>query len=304
MRRKKHKLGVLTFTILSNDANKVVTRFQIPRIAVFIMCIMAIIPIVFLAYFMVTSMDQQQENERLATALNQKTSKAEDLQIRVDQMEEKTTEVEQKMAELNELESQLQEYITDLPINEEPSGGIDVPVSKADIKDGQDELILTYSQSSELIGRYKDTLAKMDEVNEELKYIPTIWPTIPDKITSDFGLRSDPINRTDSLHTGIDIRGNFGTPVYATAGGTVIKAEYYGGYGNTIMIRHSNAYQTIYGHLSEIKVEQGDKVKKGELIGSIGSTGRSTGPHLHYEIVKHGEPVDPNTYLNISDISK
>nr|WP_246187601.1 M23 family metallopeptidase [Ornithinibacillus caprae] len=165
-----------------------------------------------------------------------------------------------------------------------------------DIDEGEG---FSFSQSSDLIERYKETIKEVEEVNEALRYIPTAWPTVPDTITSDFGVRSDPFHLNDAIHSGIDVRGSIGTPVYAAADGTVTKAEYYGGYGNTIMIRHSDTYQTIYAHLSEINVDQGETVKKGETIGSIGSTGRSTGPHLHYEIIKDNEPVDPKTYINI-----
>ncbi|GGM27798.1 hypothetical protein GCM10011351_12100 [Paraliobacillus quinghaiensis] len=296
LRRKKFKLRVLTFTILSNDANKVVTRLRVPRIGIIFMFLLALVPIFLLAYFIETSMDQQAKNEQLVTKLELKTNKAEVLQAQVDQMEEEKVQVEQKIEKLNEMESELQEYITALP--EEASGGIDIPIDKADINTNSDGTALSILDSTNWLTSYKETLANIDEVNHKLQYLPTKWPTDPETISSHFGIRNDPFNATPSVHTGTDFGAPTGTPVYAGADGTVTKAERYGGYGKTIIVHHSGTYKTLYAHLSEMKVSYGDSVKKGEIIGLIGNTGRSTGPHLHYEIIKNGEPIDAEEYLN------
>ncbi|HHU19743.1 MAG TPA: M23 family metallopeptidase [Bacilli bacterium] len=147
----------------------------------------------------------------------------------------------------------------------------------------------------------KELLTKNMALEENLLYIPTHWPTDPNKITSPFGPRNDPFNRSRAIHSGIDVRGKTGTPIYAAADGTVQLAQYHGGYGNTIIINHSDRYETLYAHLSKISVEQGDQVLKGDVIGELGSTGRSTGPHLHYEIIKSEKAVDPEPYLNFFD---
>lgn len=287
MIRNKRKKRTLTFTILSNDANKVVTRFQIPRIIVYIVSILAIIPIILLFYFLNVNAQTEQEKIHLSANLNHQTNKVITLQSKVDSMKEKKAEVQAKMVELKQLESEMREYITELPDSIGPSGGINLMVSKEKI------------EQSDFIKRYKKKIDEIEQTNIELKHLPTIWPTVSHSITSNFGLRSDPFNRASSLHTGIDIKGSRGTPVYAGADGTVIMAEHYGGYGNAIKIRHSDKYVTLYGHLSEIKVKQGDSITKGNNIGSIGSTGRSTGPHLHYEIIEDGEPINPLPFMNI-----
>ena len=296
LHRKKFKLRVLTFTILSNDANKVVTRLRIPRIGIVLMLLLALVPVFLLAYFIETNMDQQAENEQLAIKLELKNNKAEVLQAQVNQMEEEKIQVEQKINKLNEMESELQEYITALP--EEAKGGIDIPIEKAELDKQPTGTSFSILDSTKWITSYKETLANLEEVNQKMQYLPTEWPTDPETISSHFGVRNDPFNATPSVHTGTDFGAPTGTPVYAGADGTVTKAERYGGYGNTIIIRHSNLYKTLYAHLSEIKVSYGDTVKKGELIGLIGNTGRSTGPHLHYEIIKSGEPIDAAQYLN------
>ena len=115
--------------------------------------------------------------------------------------------------------------------------------------------------------------------------------------SSTFGMRKDPVTKEDKMHKGVDFSAKTGTPVIATASGTVEKVESLkGGYGNYIQIKHDDQYQTLYAQLSEMDVKAGDKVEKGQLIGKVGSTGHSTGPHLHYEVIKAGERVDPIDY--------
>ncbi len=117
-------------------------------------------------------------------------------------------------------------------------------------------------------------------------------------ITSDFGIREHPIQGVVKKHTGIDIgNAGFGAPVIAAADGVVTMASYYGGYGNCVMINHGNGISTLYGHGQKILTTVGTEVKKGDLIMEVGSTGNSTGPHLHFEVRINGSPVDPKPYL-------
>lgn len=119
------------------------------------------------------------------------------------------------------------------------------------------------------------------------------------RTTSTYGMRKDPLTKEDKMHKGVDFSAKTGTPVIATASGTVEKVESLkGGYGNYIQIKHDDQYQTLYAQLSEMDVQIGDKVEKGQLIGKVGNTGHSTGPHLHYEVIKNGEKVDPKDYYN------
>jgi murein DD-endopeptidase MepM/ murein hydrolase activator NlpD len=124
------------------------------------------------------------------------------------------------------------------------------------------------------------------------------------KATSNFGMRKDPISGDQKMHYGIDFSANTGKPVVASASGTVEKSETLsGGYGKYIQIKHGGQYQTLYAQLSEINVEVGDKVEKGQVIGKVGSTGHSTGPHLHYEVIKDGKRVDPRGYYKAENAS-
>ncbi len=119
----------------------------------------------------------------------------------------------------------------------------------------------------------------------------------PIEVTSPFGVRPDPFLGIPAMHTGLDLRAHYGDPVEATAAGVVTKAERDGGYGNLVEIDHGNGLQTRYGHLSSFAVSVGQRVKVGQVVGYVGSTGRSTGSHLHYETRVGGVAVNPEGYL-------
>ncbi|MBC7158558.1 MAG: M23 family metallopeptidase [Porphyrobacter sp.] len=127
--------------------------------------------------------------------------------------------------------------------------------------------------------------------------VPSRMPVDGVRLSSDYGMRSHPVLGGRRAHNGVDLAGASGTPVYATADGLVARADYYGSYGNYIQIEHGGELQTRYAHLSGFAVGAGQRVVKGQLIGYVGSTGRSTGPHLHYEVRVAGRPVDPRPYM-------
>jgi murein DD-endopeptidase MepM/ murein hydrolase activator NlpD len=127
--------------------------------------------------------------------------------------------------------------------------------------------------------------------------VPSINPVELMRMTSQFGYRTDPFQGRRKNHKGLDIAGPIGTPIYATADGIVGRAQWVRGYGKYIELEHGNAIQTRYGHLSAMNVASGQRVRKGDVIGFMGSTGRSTGSHLHYEVRIAGEPVNPNSFL-------
>lgn len=296
MKKKRKKNRLLTFTVVSNDANQVVKRFRMNKFLLYGMTALPIIPVIALIYYIHMHDQNMAEIEELSANLQIETKKSEKLEQNLAVLEEETGETKARLVELTELEEQMRQYIDELPTIVEPSGGMQVLAAGTSMEVSEDGMLVP---SAELIERYKNTLSVVDELSTELQYTPTAWPTHPNTITSDFGVREDPLNNSSSFHSGIDIRGQYGTPVYATADGSVTMAKYYGSYGNAIKIKHSSTYETLYGHLMRIEVEVGDTVKKGDIIGTIGSTGRSTGPHLHYEVVRNGEPVDPKTYFNL-----
>jgi murein DD-endopeptidase MepM/ murein hydrolase activator NlpD len=140
--------------------------------------------------------------------------------------------------------------------------------------------------------------AQVERLNHALVAVPIRKPLAGDlETTSGFGVRMDPFYRSPAMHTGLDFRGSTGEPVRATAAGKVVTAGWNGGYGKMVEIDHGNGLSTRYGHLSVIDVEEGQSVRVGQVVGKIGSTGRSTGPHLHYETRVDGDAVDPQKFL-------
>lgn len=127
--------------------------------------------------------------------------------------------------------------------------------------------------------------------------IPSRNPIEGFTLTSSFGMRVHPVTGGLRGHKGLDLAASVGTPIYATADGIISKAAWFGGYGLFVSIEHGGDLQTRYGHMSRLNVADGQRVKKGEVIGFVGSTGRSTGPHLHYEVRVKGEAVNPIPYM-------
>jgi murein DD-endopeptidase MepM/ murein hydrolase activator NlpD len=146
--------------------------------------------------------------------------------------------------------------------------------------------------------RINITRSQMERLNRTLALVPYRKPVVGEvEFTSGFGVRIDPFLGRPAMHTGLDFRAAMGDPVRATANGKVASAGWAGGYGRMVEIDHGNGLSSRYGHLSEIGVKVGDQVKIGQVIGAVGSTGRSTGPHLHYETRIDGEAVDPQKFL-------
>ena len=144
----------------------------------------------------------------------------------------------------------------------------------------------------------KKLLGAIENENYRRDVTPSQWPTDGGYISSPFGGRLNPFSGYGrDWHPGIDIAVDYGTPVYASAAGYVEQSGWYGGYGKYIRLSHDFGYETAYGHMSRLAVEAGSFVKKGEIIGYVGSTGYSTGPHLHFEILKYGEQVNPSSLM-------
>lgn len=145
-----------------------------------------------------------------------------------------------------------------------------------------------------------DDIIKMAKNKEQmLSCIPAIQPISNKDLKHEpcgYGMRMHPIYKYQKFHAGMDFTANIGTKIYATGNGVVEKAEYGSGYGNHVVINHGYGYQTLYAHMQKMIVSVGQKVKRGELIGYVGNTGLSVGPHLHYEVHKNGDPVNPVHY--------
>lgn len=174
--------------------------------------------------------------------------------------------------------------------------------------DSSDELISTKQRISKLQRSLVAQSRSLEELFElardkesMLSAIPAIQPVSNKDLTriaSGFGYRIHPIYRVPKLHTGIDFTAPVGTDIYATGDGTIERVEFkHSGYGFNVIVNHGFGYKTLYGHMSKIIVKEGQQVKRGEIIGLVGNTGRSVGPHLHYEVLKDGHKIDPANYF-------
>ncbi|MCK9174101.1 MAG: M23 family metallopeptidase [Desulforhopalus sp.] len=143
----------------------------------------------------------------------------------------------------------------------------------------------------------EELLDRVDANLKKISYIPVGKP-INGAVTSPYGARRDPINGRRSFHEGMDFQGYRGEPIHATADGVVLRAFCNGGYGKYVELDHGNGFHTAYGHMTRIKVHSGQHIKRGTVIGFVGNTGRSTGPHLHYEVKRSGSPVNPKRFLS------
>jgi murein DD-endopeptidase MepM/ murein hydrolase activator NlpD len=267
----------------------------------------------------VVRLANQLTDERIShnDALTEKEATIEALQQKIIQLTEQTEEVRSKLAELQQLELilisltgvSLSDIYFDEEMNEQEaadsslraSGGAYIPAEEEGIMELAAETGTALSQLSISLSRMSDKLAALIEEIEHLRYLssitPTIWPTSGRRISSGYGYRIDPFTRRSAFHSGIDIEGKLNDDVYATAAGTVAETGYNSTLGNYIIIDHTLGIRTLYGHLRKILVDENASVDKGDRIGLMGSTGRSTGPHLHYEVHRNGETVDPGPYL-------
>ena len=180
------------------------------------------------------------------------------------------------------------------------------------IKDNQlvSAIVTTLNNLTSRISVQKSSYNEVDELvkNKEqlLSHTPAIQPINNkdlNRVASGYGYRIDPVYKTTKFHAGLDFSAPQGTPIYATADGTVTTSGNSGnGYGNHVIINHGYGYETLYGHMVRVKSRNGQAVKRGEVIGWVGSTGKSTGPHCHYEVHKNGEKINP-IYFFFNDLS-
>lgn len=220
--------------------------------------------------------------DRIDDLLSMKTSQTETFEA------EKEALVNKTLAEFNERNQLIENIIKNLGIKIKKhttianSGGPYIPSSKS---------------------LQEDLLLRADKNLDILRRTPLGRP-LPGQISSPFGYREDPINRDTGFHSGVDMQGKRGEKVLATADGIVLQANNNGDYGRFVEISHGNGFTTSFSHLQEYKVKEGDKVKRGQVIGLVGSSGRSTGVHLHYELCQNGNPINPVTFMQTADLSK
>ncbi len=236
----------------------------------------------------------------------QQPEKIEELQQRIAALEEEKQR--QRMQFEQERETLLGETMEELDSRskmlEDLFRSIDIIIPK------KKKILLHNEESGGLFHEVSPLEAQKDELVSRLDFYLKKASAIPlgkplnGRITSRFGKRRDPLNGRVSFHDGIDIRGRRGAKIYATANGIVTLAGYNGGYGNYVEVQHGDGYKTAYAHMKKILVKRGQRVHRGDIIGLVGNTGRSTGPHLHYEIRRNDTPLNPAKYMYVATALK
>jgi murein DD-endopeptidase MepM/ murein hydrolase activator NlpD len=329
----KIKLGKRSFTFLViPDANSKVMRFRLSALLLYSLTIsISVIGIVLitLTFSMnVSGMKNLNEKKIIAAELANKTSDfkktlsnkdatIENLQNSLVELAVQTEVMKQKVDELKAFEEDIRSISSADSkstngevgiasyslegITTEGIGGSSLEASDEDITSlvsgTQQTLLSLTGDISSLKLQFTDTKESILQYNQLMRITPSLWPTSSRKISSLYGFRKDPFSRRAAFHAGLDISGDSGDPIYATADGVVTSSGYDRAYGYNIMIKHASGVSTHYAHMRKLLVEKGQTVKQGETIGQLGSTGRSTGPHLHFEVIKNGATIDPKPYL-------
>lgn len=300
-RFRSHKSGRITISFRHGNLGKQYT-FELPRrlyaLAVFLLCLM------FLFLCINTGNYYRYKYDRKHIADLKQENLLHKKQIKA--MKDELKRLEEKQQKLIEEQSALRKAMGYSP---QKSIGIAIP-SRGGGKGGpepEDQILPTdFLLKSEQLAEQVDLavaegqrLYKIYESDpERFDRIPSRWPVAEPEISSYFGDRENPFNNEGSeFHHGIDLAGEVGFDVYAAGDGRVIYADWYPGYGRLVKIDHGNGLVSWYGHNYRLLVQEGDKVKKGQRIALMGSSGRSTGPHVHFAIQKDGEFVDPLKYL-------
>ena len=280
-----------------------VIRLRIPIIAVkaavAAACILAVVTTGLVVNYRHTVNTATAEKIELAKLREITSTQYEQLET----LAKKTATLQEDVSRLNMLDAEIRRMVDADPAEAVSrsggrgryggQGGVEVKPNIAQLHNLVDELHATVQIREKSLTDLKQRVA---EHNARMAVTPSIWPTSGD-ITSRFGWRNSPFGWGSDWHPGIDIANSPGTPIMATAEGVVIMSGWYGGYGKCIQIDHGYGIVTLYGHNSQLAVEVGETVKKGEVIAYMGSTGASTGSHLHYEIRVNGTAVNPANYL-------
>lgn len=306
--------------VMIPDANNRILRLRVPRmimvmipfILLFIICSIATWLYVTKLYYLHSEQALHEEimnqEQRFQDNARLKDQTIDALQQEIIDLTEEADSIRIKMDELKTLENEIKKYskIPTAVENHPPStpqkiGGEAISLSPANIHEVAAQTKTAFSSLHQDLNVLSARLITVKDILAEKDYLeritPSIWPTRTKQINSGFGYRKDPFTQKPSFHSGLDIEGELNDPVYATAEGTVVKVGWDTLEGNHILIQHAKGIQTHYMHLHQVLVKQGEQVVKNQKIGLIGSTGRSTGTHLHYEVLYNGKPIDPSPFL-------
>ena len=311
----KIKMGKrsLTFMIIP-DANRKVVRFRVSVLLLYLLPIILLSGLCVTLFVHMNNLQTEIEKQQLASELANKTAQYEqtltnkdytinELQSEIIDISSQTDEMKSKVDELKKLEQEIRDVTGTASASSAAAGG-GGPTIELEADDTEHLIADTKERLTQLDMEVGTLLMDISSAKEDLiehlrvlRITPSMWPTVSERITSTFGYRKDPFTRRAAFHSGLDIAGDSGDPIYASAEGVVKYAGYDSDYGYNVIIKHASGVSTRYGHMRKYLVKEGQKVAQGEKVGLLGSTGRSTGPHLHFEVIKSGNTIDPMPYL-------
>ncbi|MNE12631.1 Murein DD-endopeptidase MepM [compost metagenome] len=314
----------MTLLVL-RDANQPVKQIQVSKPLVIAVPLIALLSLSGLIVSLQMQHNQttrnledllQSQSLKFEAVVTDKNEAIQKLQNEVITLSSQSKDMMERMERVAELEDELQKFIdkygdqgelgklSSLTFDPDDSlglGGEFIAVHDNEIEELARETRNNFTEMSAMLDEMEKnvpiTLREARQTQYSISGTPSEWPTLSKRLTSNFGYRTDPFKGTAAFHAGIDIAGKVGDPIYAAGAGKVITTDKDSSHGKYIVIEHPGGLQSWYLHLSSIGVSEGDTVTKGENIGKLGSTGRSTGPHLHFEIVKQGKQVNPLPYL-------
>lgn len=242
---------------------------------------------------------------------NSLTAELEEMKIQYELLNKKLKQSQEVLVQIEERDNNIYRSYFELdPISEDVRkagfGGVNRYAKFSDWK--YSDIVTEVSKNIDVLNKQLVIQSKsLDEIvlsakekEKMLSHLPAIQPVANKdlkRLASGYGMRLHPILKIGKMHNGLDFAAHVGTPIYATGDGKVKSVGRHGGYGNVVVINHGYGYETLYAHMSKFKVRRGQKVKRGDVIGYVGNTGLSTGPHLHYEIHKDGKEIDPISYF-------
>lgn len=252
------------------------------------------------------AMQNEAQKQELALYKQGKQEQEQKIQQQMQQLQQLAEKNQKQLADLSKLEDQVRSQMekngaqlppkTDASVYGGKGGGSLNLATEMNVMLEQEKNIGLAAQAKAV--DLQNLLGAIKTENYRQDVTPSKWPTDGGYVSSSFGGRSNPFSGYGrDWHPGIDIAVDYGTPVYASAAGYVQQAGWYGGYGNYIRLYHDFGYATAYGHMSRLAVSAGSFVQKGQVIGYVGSTGYSTGPHLHFEVLKDGQQVNPSSLM-------
>ncbi|SMG37373.1 M23 family metallopeptidase [Paenibacillus aquistagni] len=318
----KQRLRSNSMTVLViREAERAVKQVRVPKLLVISVPIAALMSVSGLILSMqltsqqsIHDLEDQLEQQKMALEItvNNKDEMIRTLRQEVIRLAKETKIVQDQMDQIHDLEQELEQFVKqhiseDAVSSRSSNAPSLITLVQADIDD-DDSLLRLAEQSSFNLKRVQEMLNEVEkttprmltmakEQQQHIARTPSYWPTNSRRITSSFGYRTDPITGHAAFHAGLDIGGKIGDPIYAAAEGKVLETGYHYARGNYIILSHRSGLESWYMHLSKAEVDVGAAIEKGERIGTMGTTGHSTGPHLHFQIVQKGTPIDPYPYL-------